>query len=96
MDLKERVEQTLKTVKEKHPALENTEVTLENRAVVIETLEREDPPLAKKIRELLDSYIAYDFIRHDKELRMKMKDVWEQQLNQTKARMLSVIESLEM
>mgnify|MGYP006308279281 CR=1 FL=1 len=96
MNMRERVDQILKTVKEKHPALENIEVTLENRAAVIETLEQEDPPLAKKIKELLDSYIAYDFIRQDKELRMKMKDVWEQQLNQTKERMLSIIESVEL
>ena len=96
MDMKERIDQILKTVKEKHLALENIEVTLENRAAVIETLEKEDPPIAKKIKELLDSYIAYDFIRQDKELRMKMKDVWEQQLNQTKERMLSIIESVEL
>ena len=95
MEMKERIEEIFKSIAEEHPGLKNIAPTIENRGEIIGVLEKSDPELGEKLREMGNSFIAYEFIRQDKELRMKMQDVWQAQLDRTKERLIGLIDDFE-
>jgi len=83
MDRREKIEDLLRKVST-HYKTGIGEITIENRDKLLQTLDQENEELASTLKNLLNSWISYDYLRSDKELRMKMKDVWDVQVSSSR------------
>jgi len=72
----------------------NDEISFENRNVFLYELKGKNEQLFNDLNQLINTYMVYDFVKSDKEMKIKMPDMWEKEKEECKSQWESTKEGI--